>query len=191
MYLKTNPIHLDKYQDAFGAIFTQYSADWVSRQSEQPWPFRAAFDLGEFSGIGDQFGEQIITPEMFFEYISEIIESTNAFSFSISQAIILPDPVAGYGVHLIPDESAVDALTNLNVNFFTGRLGDWMYHEREKFVASAQLHWIHSGEEAISIVNAINDLPIEITGYIDTIKISDFVAKHTIDVIQTFKLANS
>jgi hypothetical protein len=202
--IDTNQIELDTYRGDFEAIYARHLANLLPRPQQYVGPLRvrAAFDLGEycFYPAGEYFDIDstgitevpAVTHEAFYEYVSEIVRSEHAFPFSISRAMVLNDPVAGYGVHLIPDKSAAAALTRLHNRLIDGRLGEEMYYERGDFVANAQVLWARVPREVLeSVVKAINDLPIDFNGYVNTIEISYWNAeKRERELKKTFKLAS-
>jgi hypothetical protein len=184
MHITTNKIDIGEYEGIFKSIYAKHSEYWLRNQKEHSSPFKVIFDLGNYRRNNN------IPRETFFEHVTQITQNTSAFSFTLTHALNLEDPVAGYCVHLRPDKIATTALRELYDKLWNEKWGEYLYQESDFFVDAAPLRWIRWEKEAISIVNDINQTEFEISGWINQIVISDIVNKSRV-AIQNFNLRSS
>ncbi len=194
MYIWSNPTELKQYEGALGDIYIEHSEYYRRVFEKRPSTFKnLSFSFGEYLGIGEKINDRLVTREVFLEYVEEITKKTPEIPFEIVRSDILQDPVSGHSIHLFPDNDAVQQMTLLNEKLFSGEFGEGMYHERGIYVASAQLSWIKSIEEANLILNDINNLSMKIMGRIDTLRISDVIKRDNenpkVEVIKSFRLS--
>lgn len=192
MYIWSNQTNIEDYQTVLEEIYTKHS-EYYKKLFENPtFTFRLSFNFGEYLDIGEGIKGEIVTREIFLEYVGEIAKNTPIISFEISHLDILQDPVSGHGIHLFPDTNAIQQMTLVNEKLFSGELGDGMYHERGEYVASANIGWLKKLTEANAILNEIQKMAIKIEGQVDTLIVSDFVKKDNerpkIEILESFKL---
>lgn len=168
MFVRTSHIDIENHHLHFEDIFSRHSADWVKRRAQHPHRRLGPSVILGTCRVWNDSKEQAA----FIEYAAELAKASYVIPYTVSKAVVLEDPVAGYLVSLLMDPFAKAKLDMLHNTFFSGAFSKHLYLEGDAFVAQASLGWFQTLEEATPIVNDLNTLPIHISGRIGSLIVS-------------------
>lgn len=180
MYISTNQLMTTIYLDETNQLcdkYIRYIRNWRDRLKDEKAPtfFNIGFYFGRFDGIGSNLDDELITDELWFNLVEEIANQTPCFDYSLSHFSIHPDPVAGYLLYAIPDQNAVNIVTNIYQQLRDSKYGKYIYIEGSEyleFVTGSRLMYLRYDDEAKPIAKYLNKLDLsKIKGNVDVINL--------------------